>query len=506
MTTIPVRRALVSVSDKTGLVPFGRRLVDAGVEIVSSGGTAAELEGAGIPVTRVDTVTGFPEILGGRVKTLHPAVYGGILADPALPGHRDDLEAVGIEPFQLVVVNLYPFEATVASGDSSIEEAVEQIDIGGPAMIRAAAKNHAAVGIVVDPADYDAVADAVESGGLGGEQRAALARRAFFRTAAYDAAIVEYLEPGDLPERVVLPLERVTALRYGENPHQPAAAYRTEGGWWSTARQLQGKELSFNNLNDTEAAWRLVHDLDSPAAVVVKHTIACGAAEGETILEAFRSAWAGDPLAAFGGVVALNGILDAATAEAIAEFFVEVVIAPEVDPAAAQVLSSKSALRVLAAPAPTDAGLDLRRLEGGFTAQVRDRVAADPAEWDHVAGPAPHASLVDDLRIAWTVGAHTKSNAIVLAAGGAAVGVGGGDQSRVGAAQRAVAKAGDRARGAVAASDAFFPFRDGLDTLADAGVVAIAEPGGSARDADVIEAADERGITLLFTGRRHFRH
>jgi phosphoribosylaminoimidazolecarboxamide formyltransferase/IMP cyclohydrolase len=346
----------------------------------------------------------------------------------------------------------------------------------------------------------------VESGGLSVEFRSKLARKAFFRTAAYDAAIVGYLEPGDLPERLVLPLSRAAELRYGENPHQGGAAYRAEGGWWSAARQLQGKEMSFNNLVDTEAAWRLVNDLRGPAVAVIKHTNACGAAEAPSVLKAFEAAWAGDPLAAFGGVVAVNGPLDRETAVAISEYFVEVVIAPEVTAEAAGVLAAKQGLRVLEAPPPADGGLDLRRLEGGFAAQLRDTVAADPAGWDLVAGPALDPAVLDDLRIAWTVGAHTKSNAIVLASGGAAVGVGGGDQSRVGAARRAIDKAGERAAGAVAASDAFFPFRDGLDTLVDAGIVALAEPGGSVRQQEVIDAANERGVSLLFTGRRHFRH
>ncbi len=506
MSTIPVRRALISVSDKTDLIPFARRLGAAGVEIVSSGGTASALEEAGIPVSRVAVVTGFPEILGGRVKTLHPAIHGGILADPSRDDHRDDLAGAGIAPFELVVVNLYPFEETVAAGGVAMAEAIEQIDIGGPAMIRAAAKNHAAVGVVVDRADYEEVAAAVESGGLGDDLRLDLARRAFFRTAAYDAAVVGYLEAGELPERMVLPLRRSVELRYGENPHQLAAAYAIEGGWWSSARQVQGKALSFNNLADTEAAWRLVHDLGTPAAAVVKHTNACGAAEADTVAGAFAAAWEGDPQAGFGGVVALNAPLDRETAEMIAEHFVEVVIAPDVSPEAAEVLSRKASLRVLAAAAPAGGDLDLRRVEGGFLVQRRDDVAAEPGAWDHKAGPVLADGAADDLRIAWILAAHTKSNAIVVVRDRAAVGVGAGDQSRVGAALRAVAKAAGRAAGAVAASDAFFPFRDGLDVLADAGVVAVAEPGGSRRDDEVIDAAAERGVSLWFTGRRHFRH
>ena len=505
MAKIPVRRALVSVSDKSGLIDFARRLAAAGVELVSSGGTAAALGRAGIAVTPVAGVTGAPEMLGGRVKTLHPRIHGGILADPERPDHRDDLAAHGIEPFQLVVANLYPFEETVARPGVSVAEAVEQIDIGGPAMIRAAAKNHAAVGVVVAPEDYEEVAAAVESGGLDDPLRTRLARKAFFRTAAYDAAIVAYLEGDGLPERMVVPLERRAELRYGENPHQEAAAYGASPGWWTGARLLQGKEMSFNNLADAEAGWRLVHGLRPPAAVVLKHTNACGAAEGDSLSEAFAAAWEGDSQAGFGGIVAVNVPLDGATAEAIAGHFVEVVVAPVVLPEAAAALAHKTSLRLLEAPPPVSGGLELRAIEGGFLVQRPDEVDADPAAWRQVAGP-PLAVAADDLRIAWVVAAHTKSNAIVLVRDRAAVGVGGGDQSRVGAARRAVAKAGDRARGAAAASDAFFPFRDGLDVLADAGVTAVVEPGGSRRDEEVIAAADERGVALLFTGRRHFRH
>ena len=505
MSVIEVRRALISVADKTGLVEFARRLVAAGVEIVSSGGTAAALAEAGVAVTEVAAVTGAPEILGGRVKTLHPRIHGGILADPAIPGHATDLEAEGIEAFQLVVSNLYPFEATIADPQVSHAAAIEQIDIGGPALTRAAAKNHAAVGVVVDPSQYDAVADAVAAGGLDDGLRLSLAREAFFRTASYDAAIVGFLE-GDEARRIVLPMTRHAELRYGENPHQAAAAYVGSGGWWSKARQIQGKALSFNNLVDAEAAWRLVADLPSPGAVVVKHTNACGAAVGADLESAFAAAWEGDPLSAFGGVIALNTELDAATARSIAARFVEIVVAPSVSGPAAEVLAPKAALRVLEAEAPAADDRDMRRVEGGLLIQDRDRLGDGPHRWEHAAGPAPGAALLQELWFAWVVCAHTKSNAIVITNGGCAVGVGAGDQSRVGAGERAVAKARERAVGGVAASDAFFPFRDGLDVLADAGVRAIVEPGGSKRDDEVKAAADERGVTLMFTGRRHFRH
>ena len=508
MTRVPVRRALISVFDKTDLVPFVGSLAAAGAEIVSSGGTARVLEDAGLGVTRVADVTGSPEILGGRVKTLHPKIHGGILADPSDAEHRADLEHHGVEAFQLVVVNLYPFEATVALDDVTDRQAIENIDIGGPAMIRAAAKNHAHVGVVTSPDQYAQVVAAVEQGGLDDELRRELARAAFYRTAAYDAAILRWMEPDELPARLVLPLERRSILRYGENPHQAAAAYREAGedGWWTSAVQLQGKEMSFNNYVDTEAAWRLAWEFEDPAAVVVKHTNASGVAVADSLVEAFGAAWECDPLSAFGSVVSLNRPLDGPTAEAIGEVFVEVVIAPEVTPAAVDTLAGRKNLRVLVAPAPHPGGIDLRRLDGGFVAQTRDGISEGPDDWRVMTSRPPTSDEWSDLELAWVVAAHTKSNAVVIARDGAAVGVGAGDQSRVGAAERAVARAGDRAVGAAAASDAFFPFRDGIDMLAGAGVRAVIEPGGSIRDEEVIVAAEQAGITLVFTGRRHFRH
>ncbi len=487
MTRRTVTRALLSVSDKTGLVEFAVRLIDAGVEIVSSGGTATALSAAGVAVTPVSDVTGSPHILGGRVKTLHPKIHGGILADTDQDEHRRDLSDHDIDPFQLVVVNLYPFEATVAREGVSDAEAIEQIDIGGPAMIRAAAKNHRLVGVVTSPDDYDAVAAAVEGGGIDDVLRRRLAVDAFARTAAYDAAIVAWFHRDEpTPPHLVTRLDRVDALRYGENPHQPAAIYVEHGRspWWRQATLHQGKAMSFNNYADTEAAWRLVNDLDTAAAVIVKHTNACGAAIADTPGAAFAAAWECDPLSAFGGVVALNEGLDAATAEAIAANFVEVVIAPEVDEEAAAILAGKKNLRVLTAPAPGSDGLDLRRVEGGVLAQRYDGVTAVhdgalPEGWTVVAGGDPSSELLTELGLAWVVAAHTRSNAIVVVSNGAAVGVGAGDQSRIGAAERALHRAGGRAAGAVAASDAFLPFRDGLDTLAAAGIVALVEPGGS---------------------------
>ncbi len=508
MSRIPVRRALLSVSDKTDLIPFARRLAEAGVEIVSSGGTAEALEEAGVDAIPVAEVTGSPEILGGRVKTLHPRIHGGILADQGNEAHLADLDSQGIRTFQLVVVNLYPFEATVARAAVTEAEAIENIDIGGPAMIRAAAKNHAWVGVVTAPEQYDRVAKAVAGGGLDDELRRRLAREAFFHTAAYDAAIVTWLERDDLPERLVLALRRRQVLRYGENPHQEGASYREVGGngWWTTAGQLQGKEMSFNNYVDAEAAWRLAWQFTQPAAVVVKHTNPSGVAEAATLVEAFEAAWEGDPLAAFGSVVAVNRPLDEVTAEAIREVFVEVVLAPQVGADALAVLTGKQNLRVLEAHPPRPGGLDLRRLDAGFVAQTHDHIDEEPDDWQVVTARRPGPEEWTDLEFAWKVAAHTKSNAVVLAKDRAAVGVGAGDQSRVGAARRAVERAGARAQGAVAASDAFFPFRDGLDLLAEAGVHAIVEPGGSQNDEEVIVAAEQHGIALVFTGRRHFLH
>ncbi|HEX2153760.1 MAG TPA: bifunctional phosphoribosylaminoimidazolecarboxamide formyltransferase/IMP cyclohydrolase [Acidimicrobiia bacterium] len=506
MTKVPVKRALISVHDKEGLVPFAQRLEKAGVEIVSSGGTHRTLVGAGVTVTRVEDVTGAPEMLGGRVKTLHPHIHGGVLADLANPDHRQDLKERDIEPFQLVVVNLYPFEDTVAKPEATESDVIEEIDIGGPAMMRAAAKNHAWVGVVTGPDQYGEVAAAVEAGGLDADLRRRLAARAFFRTASYDAAIVSWFHPEQLPPRMVIPLERWQALRYGENPHQPGASYIQRGSdaWWAKADLVQGKEMSFNNHLDAEAAWRLVNRFDDAAAVIVKHTNPCGVAVAGSVSEAYDRAWECDPLSAFGGVVGVNRTVDVPTAEQIVANFVEVVVAPAIEVSARPILGTKPNLRVLSAPRPTGADLDIRRMEGGFVAQVRDEPADD--EWKTVSSRSPDELEMAQLRFAWKVAAATKSNAIVVARDGAAVGVGAGDQSRVGAAERALARAGDRARGAVAASDAFFPFSDGLEALAAAGVTAVVEPGGSRGDAAVIAAADAAGVALVFTGRRHFLH
>lgn len=515
MSRTKVRRALVSVSDKTGLVDFGAKLVTSGVELVASGGTAAALRAAGLPVTTVESVTGASEMLGGRVKTLHPNVHGPILADLGDPDHRKQLYDRDLAPIQLVVVNLYPFEAGIARDDITFEEAIELIDIGGPTMVRAAAKNHKWVGIVTSPSQYDRVAEEVAAGGLEDETRRDLARDAFFLTARYDAAIVSWLEgsAAEVPERMVVSFDRISTLRYGENPHQEAALYAEQGqaGWWRTAEQLQGKEMSFNNYLDSEAAWRLVNEFADPTVVIVKHANPCGVASRSSVEEAFATAWECDPVSAFGGVVAVNGTIDEPTARLIVENYVEVVIAQAVSSGGAEIFAGKKNLRILVAQPPTGGDLDLRRIDHGFVAQRRDQLDMPapgqmPKEWESVGERPLSTDILVDLHFAWIVAAHTKSNAIVVARDRAAVGVGAGDQARVGAARRALDQAGDRARGAVVASDAFFPFRDGIDLLGGAGVIAVAEPGGSMRDEEVVAAADEHKMAIVFTNRRHFRH
>jgi phosphoribosylaminoimidazolecarboxamide formyltransferase/IMP cyclohydrolase len=515
MNRTKVRRALLSVSDKSGLLDFGGKLVAAGIELVASGGTAATLRAGGLAVTPVDAITGSAEMLGGRVKTLHPNIHGAILADLGNPDHRKELYDRDMVPIQLVVVNLYPFEDGLAAGGNTEDETIELIDIGGPTMVRAAAKNHKWVGVVTSPHQYDEVAAAIADGGLDDKLRRDLARAAFYRTARYDAAIVGWLEgiDGDVPERMVLAFDRVSELRYGENPHQGAALYAERGkaGWWLSMEQLQGKAMSFNNYLDTEAAWRLVNEFVDPSAVIVKHANPCGVASRDSIQEAFITAWECDPLSAFGGVIAVNATLDEPAARLIVENFVEVVVAPAVTEGAREILARKKNLRVLVAPEPTNADLDLRRIEDGFVAQFRDEVGLPgagkmPSNWESVGERPLSADLLDELRFAWTVVAHTKSNAIVVVRDRAAVGIGAGDQSRVGAAGRALAQAGDRAYGAVVASDGFFPFRDGVEQLGAAGVIAVVEPGGSMRDEEVVAAANEYRMTIVFTNKRHFKH
>jgi phosphoribosylaminoimidazolecarboxamide formyltransferase/IMP cyclohydrolase len=455
-------------------------------------------------VTDVAELTGFPAILGHRVVTLHPAVHGGLLADLDDAGHRADLERHGITPIGLVVVNLYPFGQ---------QPGIEMIDIGGPAMVRAAAKNHAHVGVVVDPADYDGVlAELRADGALSGATRRRLARTAFATTAAYDAAIVGWLDEGDaeaLPPTLHLALERAQSLRYGENPHQRGARYRTVGSrsWWDDAVQHGGKELSYLNVFDGEAAWRLVHRLgDEPAAVVIKHANPCGAAIADDITTAYQRAHAADPVSAFGGIVALNRRVPLALAEALAPVFTEVVVAPGYDDDALALLTKRANLRVLTAPPPGRAGLDLRVVDGGLLVQEPDPVTVAPGSWTVATKVAPTPEQLRDLALAWRVCAAVTSNAIVLAKDGQAVGIGAGQPNRVDSARIAAEKADGRAQGGVAASDAYFPFRDGLDAVVAAGATAVIQPGGSIRDQEVIDAADEQGIAMVFTGERHFRH
>jgi len=518
----PIRRALISVSDKTGLVDFARALSDRGIEILSTGGTASLLTEAGIPVTEVSDYTGFPEMMGGRVKTLHPLVHGGILGRR---GVDDQVMADnGIRPIDLVVVNLYPFERTVARPDCDLETAIENIDIGGPTLLRAAAKNHAAVTVVVDAADYDRVLAEMgaQAGALSAATRFDLAVKAFEHTARYDGAIANYLgarlegeSPAPFPRTLSLQFQRRQAMRYGENPHQ-GAAFFTEAGYQgasvATAVQLQGKELSYNNIADTDAALECVRQFsEGPACVIVKHANPCGVALGETLLAAYDRAFATDPESAFGGIIAFNGELDAPTASAIAERqFVEVIIAPAVSAEAQAVLAAKKNVRLLASGPWTDQRgqlRDFKRVQGGLLVQDTDLELYQALRT--VTRRAPTAAEMTDLLFTWRVAKFVKSNAIVYGRDGMTIGVGAGQMSRVNSARIAVIKAeqaGLAVQGAVMASDAFFPFRDGIDQAAAAGITAIIQPGGSLRDEETIAAADEHGMAMVFTGMRHFRH
>lgn len=502
-------RALVSVYDKEGLIDFARRLFDLGVEIVASGGTSAAFAAAGIDHLEVTDVTGAPEMLGGRVKTLHPKIHGGILADRSKATHLDDVAAQGIDLIDLVVCNLYPFAS---------DPSIEMIDIGGPTMVRAAAKNHDHVGVVVDPGDYDAVADEIaEHGALSDATRRRLATKAFAHTAAYDAAIASWFNgaPQGLPASIDLRIERVGELRYGENPHQKGARYRTLGrdGFWDGVEQHGGRELSYLNLFDAEAAWRLAHellDLDGArvAAVIVKHANPCGVAIGSDVGVAYARAFAADPLSAFGGIVALTEPVDLALAESIvANPLCDVLIAPEISEDAVALFAAKRKnMRPLVAPPPEDVALAFRQISGGFLVQEADRFLCDRSSFKVATERVPTEEEWRDVELAWRVCARTTSNAIVLARDGQVVGVGCGQQNRVDAAGLAARKADGRAAGGAGASDAFFPFRDGLDAVADAGVAVVVQPGGSLRDADIVAAANERGIAMVMTGERHFRH
>jgi len=516
-----VHQALISVSDKSDVVELARALGALGISILSTGGTARLLAREGVGVMEVSAYTGLPEMLDGRVKTLHPKIHAGILARRDRP---DDLEAIhraGIAPIDLVVVNLYPFEATVADPDCRLEEAIENIDIGGPALLRAAAKNYGSVCVVVDPGDYASVlAELRGSGGISDATRFALAKKAFAHTARYDGGVANYLTSlddrnrrGEYPEVLTIQLRKLQPMRYGENPHQSAAFYRDlapAAGSLASYRQLQGKELSYNNVADADAAWECVKAFAEPACVIVKHANPCGAAVGEHLLGAYEKAFATDPVSAFGGILAFNRALDRATAEAIAKQFAEVILAPRVEPEAKALLAAKPNLRVLEVPIAHGVNAyDTKRVGGGMLVQSTDAKAITQAELRVVTKRRPTEGQWSDLLFAWRVAKHVKSNAIVFCRDGATVGVGAGQMSRVDSARIASIKArnaGFALKDSVVASDAFLPFRDGLDVVADAGAAAVIQPGGSVRDDEVIAAADERGVAMVFTGIRHFRH
>ena len=515
LTTVAlVPTALLSVYDKSGIIEFAESLHELGWSLVSSGGTARAIAGAGIPVADVAELTGLPAILGHRVVTLHPKIHGGILADPTDAEHVADMAHHGIEPIDLVVVNLYPF---------SSDPGIGLIDIGGPAMVRAAAKNHAHVGVLVDPADYQPVLDELRAGGaLSDATRRRLARTAFAHTASYDAAIVTWFDESDstdteddteddtatLPVSIHLALELAQPLRYGENPHQQGARYRQAGAtsWWDSMTQHGGKELSYLNVFDTEAAWRLVQRFDSPAVVVVKHANPCGVAVADDITEAYVRANACDPVSAFGGIIAANRTVTAEMAGAIGDGFTEVVVAPDFESAALEILAVKKNLRVMSANAPSPLPFDVRPVDGGFLVQQPDPVAPRSDDWQVVTSAQPSDAQWADLEFAWQVCAAVSSNAIVYVKDLQAFGIGAGQQNRLDSARIAAERSAGRAAGGACASDAFFPFRDGLDAAAAAGISAVIQPGGSVRDDQVIAAADEHGIAMVFTGQRHFRH
>ncbi len=515
----PIQRALISVYDKTGLIPLAQGLHEAGVDIVSTGSTARTIADQGIPVTPVEFVTGFPEVLDGRVKTLHPHIHAGLLADTRLPAHVEALQKLKIEPFDLVVVNLYPFSETVASG-ADADECVEQIDIGGPSMVRAAAKNHPSVAVVVEPLGYDGVLAAVRAGGFTLAERKILASLAFRHTAEYDVAVASWMVETLAPEEPAQKLpawfggtwRRTGVLRYGENPHQQAALYSDETAWpgLAQAEQLHGKDMSYNNYTDADAAWRAAFDHEETCVAIIKHANPCGIAiSSVSVADAHRKAHECDPLSAFGGVIATNSTVSVEMAETVADIFTEVIIAPAYEDGAVEVLARKKNIRVLVASEPMVGGIEMRPISGGLLLQQRDALDAagdDPANWTLATGEPADPATLADLVFAWRSCRAVKSNAIVVAADGATVGVGMGQVNRVDAARLAVERAGDRVRGAVAASDAFFPFPDGLETLTNAGVKAIVHPGGSMRDEVVTEAAAKAGVTLYVTGARHFAH
>jgi phosphoribosylaminoimidazolecarboxamide formyltransferase/IMP cyclohydrolase len=530
VSRIPIRRALISVYDKGGLEELASGLHAAGVEIVSTGSTAARITAAGVPVTPVERLTGFPECLDGRVKTLHPRVHAGLLADTGRPEHLAQLTELGIEPFQLLVSNLYPFQATVASG-AAPQECVEQIDIGGPAMVRAAAKNHGSVAVVVSPSRYADVLAALAEGGFTADQRRGLAADAFAHTAAYDVAVASWFASGYAPDQTARDTgwpavagamwRRADVLRYGENPHQRAALYSQDlyqertvvspaGHGIAGAELLHGKAMSYNNYVDADAARRAAYDFAEPCVAIIKHSNPCGIAIGADLADAHARAHACDPASAFGGVIAANGPVTAALARQVKDIFTEVVIAPGFDPEALDILTASKNIRLLrCAPPGSGPGAEWRPVTGGMLLQSADRVAEpgdDPANWQLKAGPAATEAQLADLAFAWKACRSVKSNAILLAAGGASVGIGMGQVNRVDSSRLAVMRAGARAAGSVAASDAYFPFPDAFEVLAEAGVAAVAEPGGSVRDQLTVAAAQAAGVSLYFTGVRHFFH
>ena len=511
-------KALISVYEKSGIVEFARRLADAGYELVSTGGTYNTLtrEG-GLPVRQVSEVTGSPEILEGRVKTLHPVVHAGLLARRDSPEHMSELSKQGIDPIDLVVVNLYPFVETISRPSVTLGEALENIDIGGPTMLRAAAKNFPWVAVVVDPGDYAWVADKLGDGDLSMEERRRLAAKAFSHVAVYDAAVAGYLtEPGPLdalPDNLPLGLTKVSGLRYGENPHQQGALYTLNGrtgGGIAAARQLHGRELSFNNLMDADAAWRIVCDFSEPTAVVIKHANPCGLSSHPNLTEAYQRAYGGDTVSAFGGIVGYNRTVTAAAAQAMGPVFYEVVVAPGYEPEALAILEKKRNMRVLEVDvSDRDSGAipyDLRPITGGILVQTPDVIAEDPRSWKVVTDRTPDEMEWRDLAFAWKAAKHVKSNAIVFAKDNTLVGMGAGQPNRVVSVHLSQRIAGERAKESVLASDAFFPFPDNIELAAQAGVTAIVQPGGSIRDEEVIEAANQHGLAMLFTGVRHFRH
>ncbi|QGK71432.1 bifunctional phosphoribosylaminoimidazolecarboxamide formyltransferase/IMP cyclohydrolase [Allosaccharopolyspora coralli] len=517
----PVRRALIGVSDKSGLLELATGLHAAGVEIVSTGGTARTIADAGVPVTPVEELTGFPEAFDGRVKTLHPRVHAGLLADLRKQTHADQLDELDIAPFDLLVVNLYPFVQTAASG-AGPDEVIEQIDIGGPAMVRASAKNHANVAVVVEPNRYDRVLEQVRAGGFTQPERAELAAAAFRHTASYDVAVASWMtghteEDQATGERATFPgwlgetWQRRSALRYGENPHQPAALYVSggEATGLAAAAQLHGKEMSYNNYVDADSAWRSAHDHDDPCVAIIKHANPCGIALGADVAEAHRKAHECDPVSAFGGVIAVNREVSVAMAEQVAEVFTEVVVAPGYAEGAVEVLQRKKNVRLLTAQPPESGRVEVRAISGGVLVQGSDAIDAegdDPANWTLATGKAADEATLRDLRFAWRACRAVKSNAILLAHDGATVGVGMGQVNRVDSARLAVTRSGDRGTGSVAASDAFFPFPDGFEVLAEAGVRAVVQPGGSVRDEQVVAAAEQAGVAMYLTGTRHFAH